>query len=115
MGLSQSAFAAVANAAKRTQISWEQGKIGVDVAYIITGVKTARLEDGLASDEELLLTTYRSVPQTVRNAALAVLLSGGSSPAGVDTTRSRKGTARIKQKVMGDNRGIIAGGNVTKE
>lgn len=110
--LSQGAMAAVAETSLRTYAGWESGrstpsteafdawsKIGVDVLYIITGqrIGDSKAAPVLSADEEVLLKSYRSAPEAVRNAALAVLLSGGQAPEGVDTSKSRKGRAAPKR------------------
>ncbi|WP_374351651.1 hypothetical protein [Chitinimonas sp.] len=93
--MNQTAFAALAEAKKQTQIRWEQGgsfpgadalaawaRFGVDVLYVCTGVRSATQSNAsstphLAPDEELLLARYRSSDQPIRDAALRVLLGNG--------------------------------------
>lgn len=120
VGLSQAAFAGVAQATKVTQLRWEQGaafpnaavleswaKIGVDVLYIITGQRSSSssLKPNLEADEQVLLSSYRAAPDPVRNAALAVLLSGGHAPEGVDTSKERKGRAAPRKHIQQTNIG----------
>lgn len=112
LGINQLAFAAIAEATKRSQINWEQGaampnagvlaawaKVGADVLYIVTGNRSVDLTSTFSPDKEVLLQAYDAAPVAVRNAALAVLLSGGQAPEGVDTSKERKGRA-APRKVM---------------
>lgn len=126
--LSQSAMAGIAETSLRTYAGWESGrstpsteafdawsKIGVDVLYIITGQRSKPVEDTLSADKKVLLDAYDKAPEAVRNAALAVLLSGGQAPEGVDTSKKRKGrSAPKKNKVLveGNNTGNVAGGDI---
>lgn len=128
LGFSQTAFAAIAEATRNSQLNWEKGsaapnatalaawaKVGADVLYIVTGQRSVDLASALSSDEEVLLNAYRAAPVAVRNAALAVLLSGGQAPEGVDTSKERKGRAapkKVRQRIEGDNNGIVAAGFV---
>ncbi|WP_036559283.1 helix-turn-helix domain-containing protein [Oligella urethralis] len=110
LGFSQITFAGVAEATRNSQLNWEKGtafpnaavlaawsKIGVDVLYIVTGVRSVDIASKLTSDEDVLLNAYRAAPVSVRNSALAVLLSGGQAPEGVDTSKERKGRAAPKR------------------
>lgn len=124
LGFSQAAFSGIAEATRNSQLNWEKGsatpngaaleawsKIGVDVLYIITGQRSKPIEDTLSADRKVLLDAYDKAPEAVRNAALAVLLSGGQAPEGVDTSKSRKGRAapkKVKQTIK-DNDGTIIG------
>lgn len=127
LGLSQAAMAEVANVSVRSQSGWETGrntpsteayqewvKIGIDINYIITGVRVGAMPASLPADEEVLLNAYRNAPEAVRNSALVVLLSGGKAPAGVDTSKERKGRAAPKSsiRVKGENTGIVSSGDV---
>lgn len=86
--LSQTDFAALAGAAKRTQIDWEKDASsptaeqlsalflsGVDIQYVVTGVRSSV---ALAPDERLLIERYRLSPQPLKDAALRVVLGGGN-------------------------------------
>lgn len=89
IGLTQAAFGSVANAKSRTVIDWEKGattptasqlealsKIGIDVAYIITGeLNQSDLPPDLPPDEYLLLDAYRALPVPKRREMLAVLIT----------------------------------------
>lgn len=125
LGLSQAAMAEVAEVSVRSQSGWETGrntpsteayqrwvKIGVDINYIITGVRVGAMPPSLPADEEVLLNTYRAAPETVRNAALAVLLSGGQAPEGIDTSKDRKGRTaprKVKQWIENNEGGQVYG------
>lgn len=74
LGYNQTDFARLAGASKRSQIGWEQGrsnpdgaayeawaKIGLDVAYVFTGVRAS--VPNLAPDEAALLDNYRHSPK----------------------------------------------------
>jgi len=89
LGLNQTEFAALAGAAKRTQIDWEKGVssptaeqlgamggAGADVQYIVTGVRSSV---ALTPDERLLVERYRASPSPLKDAALRVLLGGETS------------------------------------
>ncbi len=135
LGFSQMAFAGVAEATRNSQLNWEKGtafpnaavlaawsKIGVDVLYIVTGERSVDIEKSLAADEEVLLNAYRAAPVAVRNGALAVLLSGGQAPEGVDTSKDRKGRSapkKLTQTNLGHGGinigGDFVGGNKDKE
>lgn len=92
--LSQTEFAALAGAAKRTQIDWEKevssptagqlatfAQVGADVQYIVTGIRSSV---ALAPEERLLVERYRDSPRPLRDAALRVLL-GAEQPTGAAT------------------------------
>lgn len=128
LGLSQAAMAAIAGTSLRSQSGWEKGrsspsteayqawaKIGLDVGYVITGIQSGQINSPmLTTDEQFLLDSYRASSVPVRNAALAVLLSGGQAPEGVDTSKERKGRAaprkHIQQTNVG-NAGVNIGGD----
>lgn len=78
LGYNQTDFAALARAAKRTQIDWEKGvssptaeqlaafaTIGADVLYILTGQRSGMvaLAPALKPDEAALLDNYRHSPE----------------------------------------------------
>lgn len=86
LGLNQTDFAAIAGAAKRTQIDWEKGvtspnaeqlaaiaAAGADVLYILTGVRSGAVpaEPRLAPDEAALLDNYRHSPPDAQAALKA--------------------------------------------
>lgn len=124
LGFSQEAFAAIANASKRSQIGWEQdrstpdgkafeqwSKVGADILYIITGQRSKPVEDTLTPKEKTLLESFRKAPEAVQNAAIVALLSGGQAPAGLEEPKTRKGRAapkKVKQTIK-DNDGTIIG------
>lgn len=87
LGYSQTAFAALAEASKHSQINWEKGvgtptaavlaawaAHGLDVLYVVTGQRTgggAPPSPALARDEEILLDNYRHCPPDARAAIKA--------------------------------------------
>jgi len=92
LGYTQTGFAELVGASKRTQIGWEQGRSapdanalalwaaeGLDVSFLLSGeranISTSR---HLPPDEELLLEAYRGLPATARKALLAELLTAGT-------------------------------------
>lgn len=76
LGFSQTEFAALGGASKRSQIVWESEEegaaapnatflaavaaAGVDVAYVVTGVRTLKVGDSLPPRELALLNNYRN-------------------------------------------------------
>lgn len=87
LGLTQPAFAEIADAKKRTLIDWEKGvssptavqlsalaAAGVDVLFVLTGQRLAASEQTappLARDEEILLDNYRNSPADAKAAIKA--------------------------------------------
>lgn len=111
LGMSQERFAAVGGVQKRAQINYEAGDrapdalylegialLGVNVLYVVTGKREEEPAPSITADEQLLLESYREASPTLRKAALAALLSGGSA-------------GHNGQSVVGDN--AIQIGNVT--
>ncbi len=91
LGYTQTEFAELVGASKRTQIGWEQGRSapdanalatwlteGLDVSYVLTGrrsnVATSR---HLPADEQLLLEAWQDMAAPARRALLAELLTTG--------------------------------------
>lgn len=92
LGFSQPAFAALAEASKSSQASWEKetaypnakalevwARVGVDVAYVVTGKPSSGV-DTLTQDEQELLKLFRAAPLAVKAAAIGAL-QGGSTGA----------------------------------
>ncbi|HBW61192.1 MAG TPA: transcriptional regulator [Comamonas kerstersii] len=92
LGFSQPAFAALAEASKSSQASWEKetaypnakalevwARVGVDVAYVVTGTPSSGVET-LTQDERELLKLFRAAPLAVKAAAIGAL-QGGSTGA----------------------------------
>ncbi|WP_338616484.1 helix-turn-helix transcriptional regulator [Pigmentiphaga sp. CHJ604] len=84
--LTQEAFAEYGGVKKRAQITYEQdarspdagylaglASIGVDVLYVITGVRTPPGAAGMQPDESALLDNYRNASEDGRSAARRVL------------------------------------------
>ncbi|AOE85852.1 helix-turn-helix domain-containing protein [Pseudomonas sp. TCU-HL1] len=74
LGYTQEVFAAQLGVAKRTQASYEAGKnepkagylsqallLGVDVMYVMTGVRSPRPAEGISVAEEKILENYRAL------------------------------------------------------
>lgn len=72
LGYSQTGFAALGSASKRSQIDWECGKTspsaeflaivaeaGVDALYVLTGVRSRAVKSELTWEEQALLDNYR--------------------------------------------------------
>ncbi|MBU1352119.1 MAG: helix-turn-helix domain-containing protein [Gammaproteobacteria bacterium] len=91
LGLSQPAFAALGDASKNSQLSWEKevaypnarvlaawAAVGADVAFILTG-RTA--SNSLSSEEETLVGYFRAAEVPVRRAALGALLGAAQTTA----------------------------------
>lgn len=77
LGLSQTALGAVAGVGKATQINYEKDSgsptanyliavatVGVDMMYVLSGVRTPRPVEGLSVTEEKVLDNYRSLPES---------------------------------------------------
>ncbi|MGM3189862.1 helix-turn-helix domain-containing protein [Dickeya dadantii subsp. dieffenbachiae] len=92
LGLSQVAMGDIGGVKKLTQLNYEKGdrmpdaaylnavsKIGVDVQYVVTGVRSAAT---LTDEEQQLLGNYRTAPLTVKAAVLAALTAGSSVSTG---------------------------------
>ena len=92
LGYTQTEFAEIVGASKRTQIGWEQGRSapdalalatwieeGLDVAYVLTGKRSRKdAASELPADEQLLLEAYRGLAAAKRKELLASLLTGGA-------------------------------------
>lgn len=89
LGFTQPAFAGLAETTKKSQIDYEKdltqpkagylasiAKVGADVQYIVTGVRSAAT---LGQDETDLLERYRSAPLAVKAAAVAALTAGSTA------------------------------------
>ena len=113
LGFSQPAFAALAEASKSSQISWEKetaypnakalatwAKLGVDVSYVLTGVRMSS-EHVLASDEAELLSLFRASPLAVKAAAIGALLGGGAG--GPSQVMKNTGSGSIQVGSVGGN------------
>ncbi|WP_150559330.1 helix-turn-helix domain-containing protein [Pandoraea bronchicola] len=72
LGYSQTEFAALGGASKRSQIDWECGKTsptaeflaalaaaGVDALYVLTGARSKTVDASLTWEEQALLDNYR--------------------------------------------------------
>jgi transcriptional regulator with XRE-family HTH domain len=89
LGFSQPALAGLAETTKKSQIDYEKGttfpkanylevvaKVGVDVQYVITGVRSA----SLMGDEALLIEGFRQMDAETKKRTLAMVY-GGTPPA----------------------------------
>lgn len=74
LGYNQADFAAVAGVAKTSQFNYEKGErspdaeylaaaaaIGLDVLYVVTGVRTPLPVEGFSADEVALVAQYRQL------------------------------------------------------
>jgi transcriptional regulator with XRE-family HTH domain len=90
LAMSQTQFAGLGEASKRAQINYEQGdstpdasyllaisKVGADVQYIVTGVRSAQ---SLQRDELDLLEGYRAMDAVTKNRTLGFVLAGDGAP-----------------------------------
>lgn len=95
LGFSQTQFAALADASKKTQIRWEQEDgaapdaralskwivVGLDALYVLTGERAnTSTSTSLPADEQLLVEAYRGLTPLARKALLADLLTSGKKP-----------------------------------
>ncbi len=83
--MSQTQFAGLGEASKRAQINYEQGdstpdasylaavsRVGVDVLYVVTGVRSS----ALVGKEALLLEGFRKMDEATKERTLAMVYSG---------------------------------------
>lgn len=114
LAFSQPAFAALAEASKSSQASWEKetaypnakvlqtwARVGVDVAYVLTGKRSGDAA-ALTSDESEMLGLFRAAPLAVKAAAMGALKGGSASPKKEPRYTVDFGNAQIKQNVVGD-------------
>lgn len=93
--MNQTDFAAVGGVGRKSQFNYEEDErqpdaaylaaisaVGADVLYILTGSRETPPPEVLAPDERYLLERYRGSPQSLRDAALRVLLGGEPPSAG---------------------------------
>ncbi|HHQ4177262.1 TPA: helix-turn-helix domain-containing protein [Pseudomonas aeruginosa] len=93
LGYTQGDFAELVNASRKSQMRWEQeggpspdaealaiwSSEGVDVPYVLTGVRSSRgTNQHLPADEQVLLEAYRGLTASKRKELLAALLTGQS-------------------------------------
>jgi len=64
---------------------------GADVRYIITGDREGPMQDVLSTNERYLIARYRGSPQSLKDAALRVLLGEDQSNAGKVIIHGRVG------------------------
>jgi len=89
LGLSQPAMGEIGGVKKLAQLKYEQNesspsgtyfaaiaKMGADVQYIITGVRSAA---ALSPDENELVRLFRAAPLAVKASTMAGLAAGGAS------------------------------------
>lgn len=107
LGLSQPAFAALTEASKSSQASWEKetaypnakaldvwARVGVDVAYVVTGKPSASGE-ALTADERELLALFRAAPLSVKAAAIGALQGGSVGAKGQVMKNTGSGSVQI--------------------
>lgn len=96
LGLSQAALGEIGGVRKQAQLNYEKGernpdisylseiaKFGVDIQYIVTGVRSA---EALNADEKELIRHFRNAPLAVKAAALAALSAGSSVSNSISVT-----------------------------
>lgn len=107
LGFSQPAFAALVEASKSSQASWEQeiaypnakalevwARLGMDVAYVLTGKPSAGTES-LTSDEREMLALFRAVPLSIKAAAIGALQGGSAGAKGQVMKNTGSGSVQI--------------------
>lgn len=121
LGMSQTTFGEVGGVTKKTQMLYEGGErapdaaylaaaagSGVDVRYVVTGLRDAPAQEVPSPEERLLLQYYRDATPAIRKAAMAALLSGSSGPGmhmtgmgdgnvQIGSGRSLSGSVRVKK------------------
>lgn len=88
LGYSQSEFADLAHATRKTVFNWESGSgtpgadvlaawadVGLDVLYVVTGDRSFVPPKKLTSEEETMLDYFHQASKEARKAALRALLS----------------------------------------
>lgn len=88
LGLSQDELGEIGGVTRRTVTAWERGdqfpnaaflslaaSKGMDVSYVLTGIRSVPLESGLTPEEVALLGNYRSADADGQAAARAVLFA----------------------------------------
>ncbi|WP_160054843.1 MULTISPECIES: helix-turn-helix domain-containing protein [unclassified Pseudomonas] len=76
LGLKQEEMAQIGGVTRNTQGSYERDErrpdtgylkalhaVGLDILYVVTGVRTPSPVGGLSADEEVMVKRYRSMPQ----------------------------------------------------
>jgi transcriptional regulator with XRE-family HTH domain len=123
LGFSQPAFAALAEASKSSQASWEKetaypnvkalavwARVGVDVSYVVTGARSSSAAT-LASDEMELVRLFRAAPLAVKAAAIGAL-QGGST--GTSQVMQNTGSGSVQIGSIGGSFTSPAGKKRTK-
>ncbi|MHB9799964.1 helix-turn-helix domain-containing protein [Pseudomonas sp. MT3] len=85
LGYNQGDFAAIGGVAKTSQFNYEKAErcpdvaylaavaaVGVDVLYVVTGVRTPSAADSLTEDEAKLIGLYRGMGQDNRETIIRV-------------------------------------------
>lgn len=111
LGMNQDEMAALAGMKRMAQLRYEKGerspdgqffaaaaRAGVDVQYVITGVREGAMEDAEAE----LLARFRGASKELRAAALAVLVAAPAASGGQSV------------KFSGDNLGQVMTGEITQ-
>lgn len=114
LGLTQVKAAELARVSRETWSRYESGKLmpgaevltaitaaGADARYILTGTRSLAT---LTSDEDILLTRYRTCPQELKNAALRVVLGGEDTSSGA-----------VTQTIHGSVSGGVAGRKIVNK
>ena len=124
LNLSQTSFAECCGIKKNAQIKYEKGdrqpdsdylekahKNGVDVSYLLTGIRTQLVE--LPSDEALLLDSYRALDAEQKKMTLRFLLGGfehlkndqsdDDSSGGTNTGSNNKNSNNVNSNINSNN------------
>ncbi|MBM1191701.1 helix-turn-helix transcriptional regulator [Pseudomonas weihenstephanensis] len=96
LGLKQDEFAQLGGVNRNTQGSYEKGErnpdtaylsavaaAGVDVLYVLTGVRATRAVEGLSSSEERLVSLYRQLTEDDQKAVHRIVGAMAEVPAGL--------------------------------
>jgi transcriptional regulator with XRE-family HTH domain len=116
LGFSQQGFADLGDASMRAEQDWERGasapkadfltvaaRHGVDVLYVLTGMRSIPVESTLSAEESALLTRFRSGSPTLRGylqeMGASVPAAGNTVSIGGDVGQSITGDATFSAPV----------------
>ncbi len=112
LGYSQTAFGALAEVTKQSQIKYEKGerspdasylaaimRVGADVQYIIGAIRSSM---ALAPDEQELVSRYRAASLEVKAAAIGALAAASTTKSATRQEQVFHGSVGQAVKVEGD-------------